>query len=1079
MALLWRNEDNGCIKGYSHNHIDFKVTQLKPRLETSRASGEPLKTLMISHLNLYITLHDSTQEPWCVIGDFNNIMCQEEKRGGNPYPRNLIEGFNNITAECELCDIQLLGHPYTWEMHRGEPNWTEVRLDRAMANPAWIQVYPMASLYNLLHSTSDHSPILLECVKRSSVVENKRFRFENAWLKEPICYQIINDCWNSSVEADIFQKITCCSKQLVDWGKTITGDFKQRIGICRRELDQLKSKTDEVSAQRYKEVKEKLLVILDQREAYWKQRSKQHWLKNGDQNSKYFHAAASTRRRTNTIQKLQNDQGMWVDWESGLSDVVTDGYMALKLDMSKAYDRVEWPFLSAILNKIGFAQGWVDLIMACVRSAKYNIVHGGREMGPVIPSRGIRQGDPLSPYIFIICAEGFSALIQRFEAMGRIHGCKVANGAPRISHMFFADDSYLYCKATMNEASYVQQMLHMFENASRQQVNLRKSSIFYSVNTDHHVRSQIGSFLQMITADANSTYLGLPSTMGRNKNAVLRYLKERVRKRVHNWDTKFLSKAGKEILIKTVAQALPSYAMSVFLLPLDISRDMEQHMARFWWKTSNSKDKGIHWMSWDKLSKHKSVGGMGFRSLRDHNLSLLGKQGWRFMTQPHSLVSRVFKARYFKNVSFLSAKLGNNPSYVWRSIWEAQAIVKQGVRWHIGDGSTIDVLGEPWLPNDAEPIVTSCHPALVNAKVSNLMANDSLQWDDEILADLFNTRDQALIKSIPLHLTSGGDHLYWTVDTSGIYSVKSAYNMIQKSNGHWNTVEASEFWNDLWRLKIPPKVKNLVWRGGTNCLPTMTMLLTKRVVRSSLCPCVEKVRNNFPFLGAIKEKKDLIATVCWAIWGARNDKVWQNKMSTASFIVAFAGSYLEQWKSAQSSNLESSQTGLVAGDGVESWCAPQRNQVKVNVDASLFGVDQSYGIGMVARDDHGFFLEGVTKKFSGVVRPEIAEAISFREALSWIKNQRWNQVVVETDCLIVVQALRTSCEMRSLFGLIIKECKLLLAELRNVSFHFVKRSANVVAHAFARASSLYSGCTFSMGNIPTDLLSCLIAEFEV
>ncbi|KAM6573212.1 hypothetical protein CsatA_017292 [Cannabis sativa] len=294
----------------------------------------------------------------------------------------------------------------------------------------------------------------------------------------------------------------------------------------------------------------------------------------------------------------------------------------------------------------------------------------------------------------------------------------------------------------------------------------------------------------------------------------------------------------------------------------------------------------------------------------------------------------------------------------------------------------------------------------------------------------------------------------------------------------------------------------------------MTMLLTKRVAVSSLCPvcgksaetifhllvqcdlaaaCWEKAgvfitgaaETSFldwcilAFKNSSKEKKDLIATVCWAIWGARNDKVWQNKMSTASFIVAFAGSYLEQWKSAQSSNLESSQTGLVAGDGVESWCAPQRNQVKVNVDASLFGVDQSYGIGMVARDDHGFFLEGVTKKFSGVVRPEIAEAISFREALSWIKNQRWNQVVVETDCLIVVQALRTSCEMRSLFGLIIKECKLLLAELRNVSFHFVKRSANVVAHAFARASTLYSGCTFSMGNIPTDLLSCLIAEFEV
>ena len=93
--------------------------------------------------------------------------------------------------------------------------------------------------------------------------------------------------------------------------------------------------------------------------------------------------------------------------------------------------------------------------MKCVSLAKYNIVHGGRVMGPISPTRGIRQGDPLSPYLFVLCAEGLSALIRKYKAKRWIHGCKVANGAPRVSHMLFADDSYLYCKATIPEATKV------------------------------------------------------------------------------------------------------------------------------------------------------------------------------------------------------------------------------------------------------------------------------------------------------------------------------------------------------------------------------------------------------------------------------------------------------------------------------------------------------------------------------------------------------------------------------------------------------------------------------------------------
>uniref|UniRef100_A0A803NTF1 RNase H type-1 domain-containing protein n=1 Tax=Cannabis sativa TaxID=3483 RepID=A0A803NTF1_CANSA len=125
-------------------------------------------------------------------------------------------------------------------------------------------------------------------------------------------------------------------------------------------------------------------------------------------------------------------------------------------------------------------------------------------------------------------------------------------------------------------------------------------------------------------------------------------------------------------------------------------------------------------------------------------------------------------------------------------------------------------------------------------------------------------------------------------------------------------------------------------------------------------------------------------------------------------------------------DVESSQIGLVAEDGAEQWCVPFGDIIKVNVDAAIFGESHSFGVGMVAHDSHGFLLEGCTQLFQGVVRPEIVEAIGVLEALSWIKRNQWQEVFLETDCLVVVQALRSSVAMLSLFGSIIEECENLL-----------------------------------------------------
>ena len=157
--------------------------------------------------------------------------------------------------------------------------------------------------------------------------------------------------------------------------------------------------------------------------------------------------------------------------------------MALKLDMSKAYDRVEWARLEKIMEKLGFHSRWRRLMMQCISSVTYDVRINGKPSGHIIPTRGLRQGDPLSPYLFLLCAEGLSAPIKKASADGLLEGISVSRGGPCLSHLFFVDDSLIFCKATIEECEVLQRVMSKNEKASGQQLNRSKTSLFFSPNT--------------------------------------------------------------------------------------------------------------------------------------------------------------------------------------------------------------------------------------------------------------------------------------------------------------------------------------------------------------------------------------------------------------------------------------------------------------------------------------------------------------------------------------------------------------------------------------------------------------------
>jgi len=251
--------------------------------------------------------------------------------------------------------------------------------------------------------------------------------------------------------------------------------------------------------------------------------------------------------------------------------------------MSKAYDHVEWKFLEKMMVKLGFHEQWVKFIMNCVTTVTYQIKVNGELTDVIVTERGLRQGDPLSPYLFLLCAEAFSCLLQAAEERGDLEGIKVCQGAPSINHLLFADDSLLLLKSDTRSASHLQHILSLYEDCSGQTINKEKSSVMFSKNAKSVDKQLVMTALGISAEARNEKYLGLPVYTGQSKEKTFNYLKDRVWKRIQGWKEKLLSKAGKEVLIKSVAQAIPSYAMSCFDLTKTLCDAISSMIYRFWW----------------------------------------------------------------------------------------------------------------------------------------------------------------------------------------------------------------------------------------------------------------------------------------------------------------------------------------------------------------------------------------------------------------------------------------------------------------------------------------------------------------
>ncbi|KAA3471346.1 reverse transcriptase [Gossypium australe] len=201
--------------------------------------------------------------------------------------------------------------------------------------------------------------------------------------------------------------------------------------------------------------------------------------------------------------------------------------LKMKKNTSKAYDRVEWDFLAGMMKSLGFHDDWIVLLMRCVCSVSYSVQLNGICSDWFSPSRGLRQGDPLSPYLFFICAEGFYSLLEDAKNRGCMRGASIGKERISINHLFFADDCILFGDATSERVHTVRDIIRAYESNAGQRVNYDKSLIFFGANVKEEIKEEITQILGVRVTSTPEKYLGLPMMVGGRNSWAFANFKDR------------------------------------------------------------------------------------------------------------------------------------------------------------------------------------------------------------------------------------------------------------------------------------------------------------------------------------------------------------------------------------------------------------------------------------------------------------------------------------------------------------------------------------------------------------------------
>ncbi|RVW88076.1 Transposon TX1 uncharacterized 149 kDa protein [Vitis vinifera] len=429
-----------------------------------------------------------------------------------------------------------------------------------------------------------------------------------------------------------------------------------------------------------------------------------------------------------------------------------------KLDIEKAYANVDWTFILTVMQKMGFGEKWIRWIKWCISTASFSMLVNGTPTGFFQSSKGLRQGDPLSPYLFVIAMKVFSAFLQRAVEGGYLSGCRVKGRSEEgalISHLLFADDTLVFCKPSQDHLTHLSWLLMWFEAASGLRINLDKSELI-PVGRVENMDDLAWEFGCKV-GSLPSTYLGMPLGASFKSTSVWDGVEDRFHKRLGMWKRQYLSKGGRTTLIRSTLSNLPIYLMSLLCLPSVVRRRLEKIQRDFLW-------------------------GGGVKNLSILNKALLAKWNWRFANEREALWNQVIRRKYGEERGGWSS----------REVREAHGLgLWKGIRmnWELVSNrkKVWQMFGIPWRRG-----LGGWNPCFVRA------FND---WEVEEVSSFMERLHRSRVTE------DVEDRVSWTETKSGKFSVKSLYLAIEAGG-------SARFPSSLiWNANVQPKISFFAWEA--------------------------------------------------------------------------------------------------------------------------------------------------------------------------------------------------------------------------------------------------------------------------
>ncbi|KAJ9562049.1 hypothetical protein OSB04_007209 [Centaurea solstitialis] len=524
--------------------------------------------------------------------------------------------------------------------------------------------------------------------------------------------------------------------------------------------------------------------------------------------------------------------------------------MVFKVDFEKAYDTVEWSFLLEGLENMGFGDKWRKWIEACLLSSRVSVLVNGSPTDEFPMERGLRQGDPLAPFLFLVVAECLHLLVKEAEGKGLFKGVKVGKDEVNVSHLQYADGAIFFGEWEIGNFLNLLKILECFHLVSGLKINLRKSKLFgVGVSLDE-VQSW-ASRLGCGSGELLFVYLGLPVGGAMGKINSWQLVIDKMKSKLSKWKAKTISFGGRWTLVKSVLGSVSLYYFSLFSAPVSVIKLLERVRGGGGSSQSEESFKGCHWVKWSKVLESFHSGGLNVGDLKSLNLGLLAKWWWRFHEERDLFWVKVIKSIFGEEGGLRGdGEVRSRGSSVWSSIVKVgREIDNLGIHFstsigkEVGNGESTRFWEDNWL---VEGSLRNKFSRLYHLEVNKLALveergvfnGDEWSWNlvwrrEPRRREIGELEElQNLLRGV--HPKRGkSDRLVWRLDPLNGFSVKSVRGLLEEARRRGSETQNKT----IWLNAVPKKICIFVWHSKLRRLPVRVEVAKRGIdLDSILCP---------------------------------------------------------------------------------------------------------------------------------------------------------------------------------------------------------------------------------------------------